>query len=272
MADQTSDRLRPQRVSLPYDDISRTIVVRHIQTPAERLRGFAPEEEVESVRRVLEDGNFDYGPVMRDLTVIGRIARKACGSAPSSSRVGSLAEPLAATMLISADTEISRAIRALAEDPWLLVVGGRSIAGVITPSDLNRQAARTYFYLLLADFEIRLADVIRTEFLDPDVVLSLVGEETRVEITRRHTVAQAGEVDSDLVAAMDLSDLVNIGARSAPVRSAFGTGSRTGWEDIAGPLCEFRNQVMHLARPMLDDHLGLPRLIRMEERLRALLG
>jgi hypothetical protein len=269
---QAPGNVTAEREPLPYEDISRTIVVRHFQTPAERLRSFGPREDAGTALAVLSAGNFDYAPVLEHGAVVGRVSRKACAAASSVSVVGSLAEPLSASMLISADTEIGKAIRALAEDPWLLVVGGRAISGVVTPSDLNKQAARAYFYLLLASFEMGLADVVRDVFADQRQALAKLTNERSSRVALRYARAATSDVDSDLVSAMDLFDLVHLGCKSREVRAAFGVGSRASWERLTGSLPSFRNRVMHPPRPLLQGSRGLRGLIDAEERLRGLLG
>jgi len=62
--------------------------------------------------------------------------------------------------LVSADVPVSRALEWLMETPCLFVLDGRRITGFFVEADLNKQPARTHFYLLVASLEGGLAHLI----------------------------------------------------------------------------------------------------------------
>lgn len=160
----------------------------------------------------------------------------------------------------------------LQHDPWLLVVDGRQITGLVTPSDLNRQAARSYFYLLVADFEIRLADAIRDTFDEQTDAYRFLDPAEVKGIEKRVRAARTGDIDSDVVAAMYLRNLLKIAAGSPDVRCRVDHVGTDDWEWVNSELNLFRRRVMHPVKPLLDDTSGLDELIEVEGRLRRLAG
>lgn len=136
----------------------------------------------------------------------------------------------------------------LSEDHWLLVVDGNRVTGVVTPSDLNRYAARTYLYLLLADFESQLANAIR-RVVGPEGATALLSDTGRNEVKARFEMLKEGDVEIDELAAMQLSDLVAIGKKQPSVRAGFGVDSASEWKALTGPVVRLRHAVMHPSRP-----------------------
>ena len=260
----------PARPPFAYEDIASALTVRHIQTPARDLLGFEPNTPAGEAAAVLETRRIDFAPVMQANEIVGRVGLSSLLDSPTD-LVGALAVPLATDYLVTADVAISQVMKWLLEHPWLLVIDGRHVSGVVTPSDLNRQAARTYFYLLIADFEIRLADYTRRFFDDQTKALALMSGERRADIEVRFKNATSRDIESDLVAAMDFSDLLHVAKRFAPIHQAFGFTSGTSWTNATGRLAEFRHEIMHPVRGILDDQKGLSRLIAIEDRLRSLL-
>lgn len=256
--------------AFPYEDIVERLTVSHIQTPVERLLGFTAEDSVEVARQRLTKNHFDFGPIRRNGELMGRTGVEQLDGAAGT--IGERYEPLSEQYLISSGSSIRSAMQWLVHDPWLLVVEGRRITGLVTPSDLNRQASRAYFYLLVADFEIRLADAIRAEFEDQEDVFHLLDEYAITKTKKNLERARKGDIDSDLVAAMYLGDMLIVAARSADVRSRLDHVTEEDWEWAKRNVNSFRNQVMHPTTPLLDETAGLGRLIETEERLRRLAG
>jgi hypothetical protein len=69
---------------------------------------------------------------------------------------------------VAGDTPLGALMPAMARSPFLLGVEGRAVSGLVTPSDLNKQAGRTYYYLLVAAVEMNLAERIREYFADQE--------------------------------------------------------------------------------------------------------
>ena len=55
--------------------------------------------------------------------------------------------------LLSMDAELSVLLSALADSPMVFLVGPNGLQAFVTPSDLERHAARAHFYLLVSSIE-----------------------------------------------------------------------------------------------------------------------
>jgi hypothetical protein len=159
---------------------------------------------------------YDFAPLLREGRVVGRVARKRL-TAGSSEAVGALGEPLDDRMVVSADATLRELVLALASNPFLFVVTGAELTGLVTTSDLNREAARAYFFLLIVGFEMALALVTRTKSKSGEANLreALTAERWRV-IQRRLRLQRSFGAEIDEVACMDLRDLIDICLRLMP--------------------------------------------------------
>lgn len=252
------------------DEIAGSFAVRHVHTPAARLKGFEVEHPASEAVDVMTTHTFDFAPVYRDGRLLGRVAREDLVGA---SRVGDALQPLAGSYIVSASSPMRELLRWLSSDPWLLTVDGRDISGVVTPSDLNRQASRTYLYMLVVDLELTLAAAIRDHFEDQAVAMELVGNTARVEIEKLATEARNSNLDPDLVSFMNLSNLLHIAGKIPPIREdMFGYETRNQWKKDTGAFIEIRHDVMHPVRQLLNDQDGIERLVDLESRLRSFLS
>lgn len=79
---------------------------------------------------------------------------------------------------------------------------------------------------------------------------------------------------ADIVAAMDLTDLLNVVKKTEALRSKFGAYSAGRWDrEMSAPIIDLRHDVMHTVRTLATDApTSLLRLIRLDERIRLLLA
>ena len=263
---------RPSR-SLPsriMDEIAASFTVRHVQTPASRLRGFDVEEPASEAVDIMKSHTFDFAPAYRGGRLLGRVARDDLVDATT---VGDALQPLAGHYIVSAHSPMTELLRWLTSDPWLLTVDGRDISGVVTPSDLNRQASRTYLYMLVVDLELTLAAAIRDHFEDQSDAMELLGEAARADIEKLASEARTTNLDPDLVSFMNLSNLLHIAGKTPAIRQEmFGYETRSSWKKDTGAFIEIRHDVMHPVRPLLNDQDGIERLVDLEGRLRSFLS
>ena len=110
----------------------------------------------------------------------------------------------------------------LHDRPFLFVVEGREITGLVTPSDLNKQPGRTYFYLLIANLEIAIAEMVRSHFANQSDALGLISKSRRGSVASRLAELRTGDVDADVVAALDFADLLTVVKNTPTLLAAFG--------------------------------------------------
>jgi hypothetical protein len=240
------------------DEVARIITARHLQTPRADFHVTSPGEPCEGVADVMERSTFDFMPVVIDEEIIGRCALHAARQCDGP--VAEILEPIRASMLVSGDLAIDRLLSHLASDPWLLVVDDRTISGLITPSDLNRQSARVYFYGLLAATETRLADEVRGR-IPEDKALARIDPDERNKVEENLAKLRKGDVEPDYVAAFYFRGLFQVAKRSPQIREALGLPDAAWWERRETSLNQFRNGVMHTPVPILTDRAGIQELI-----------
>jgi hypothetical protein len=253
-----------------YQDIAAALTARHLQTRYEELVGFDVNHRASDIHAKLEEAGYDFAPVTEGDRLVGRIGQHSVAG-HTQLRAGDLLERLSPRFLIASNSDVGRVMTWLVDDPWLLVVDGNRVTGVVTPSDLNRQAGRTYLYLLITDFESRLADSIR-RIVGPKSAVTYLSESRQIKVLELFLELKNGEVEVDEVAAMQLSDLVAIGKKQAPIRLEFGVHSATEWRTLTGSVIRLRHAVMHATRPFLSDRIGLAQLTEDRTRLQRLLG
>ena len=138
--------------------------------------------------------------------------------------------------------------------------------GFVTSSDLNKHPARVHFYLLLTSFEISLAAWVRREYPDPHSTLGLLEYGGRKAL-HRFRRDQRNNVVVDLVAGMDLGDLLAIVGSRDDGRYAYATSLFESWEAWTAKLTSLRNAVMHPVLSFLGPSRSISELISLERGL-----
>lgn len=253
---------------LDLGEISRAVQARHLATPMGSALVLNPGDDADSALERLRLLQFDAAPVAVDGRPTG-IFR----AGPQRGRtVGHRMAPLAATVMVSADTPMADVARFLCEEPFLFVLRGREITGFITPADLGSAAARTHYYLLLAALEMALARLLRRSFPHQMDAIALLSPQRRK--AHHRLTAQLRERDEliDDIAALSLADLLAIAGSDSAYRSA-ATSAGRGWRWLGDGLANFRNDVMHPARDFAAASAsGIGKLVDFEERMSTLIA
>jgi hypothetical protein len=143
--------------------------------------------------------------------------------------------------------------------------------GLFTISDLNRRQIRSILYRLLSVAELGLAQLIESEINDPWEWLPLLSEENQVRVLGYWELSKRRGVDIGPLAALTLTQLLTIAAKTERLRERIGFKSRTDIDREAGRVPEFRNRIMHPVRPLilgLEDVEMAYRAARFLEHLR----
>jgi hypothetical protein len=256
---------------IDYEEIASAIHVRHLQTRLEHALSLDPTHDAASAARTLAKENFDQAPVLDHTVLLGVVTRAALEQATGP--VSGVVEPIRPIDMVSADAPVAKLMSWLLNRQWLMVLDGHATTGFVVAADLNKQPARTYFYLLVASFEAGLADVIRSwAGAAEERILDELTNAQRRRVTAARTAARREDVDADLVAYLYLSDLLRIVGRVPELRRAVGATSGRAWAKRTGSLNELRHAVMHPTRDLLDRERPLGRLIELETELHALLA
>lgn len=127
------------------------------------------------------------------------------------------------------------------------------IWGLITISDLNRHGVRSGIYRLLADVESGLARCLELEHQDPWKWLRHLDEEYQARVLGYWELSKKQGVDVGPIAALTLSQFIQIICRDDKGATRLGYPSRTQFKRVASGLPSLRNRVMHPVRPLVHS-------------------
>jgi hypothetical protein len=178
----------------------------------------------ERAARILADLQFDQAPVFSGSRLIGYVLRNSLEEHPQRT-VRSATTSVDQTSVLSASADLNAFLGVLDNRRFAFVVGQTGIEGFVTPSDLNKHAARAHFYLLLAELEILLSNAIRARVRNQDNLLEFLGRAVQRTIRRRF--------QEDSAAAIEVDFLVYMGATRGRTWLLRGHASQTGARQIA---------------------------------------
>lgn len=141
------------------------------------------------------------------------------------------------------------------------------VVGIVTPSDLNKLPARTYFYNLLAKLEMTFAQVIRDYYgNDQSALLKVMPRERAADVV---DALRRADLEIDVVHFLYLTDLFKIVDDENDLQSQMGLKDA----EIAAlhDLRAMRNDTMHPVRIMLDNQQGITDLHRHVQQMVTLI-
>jgi hypothetical protein len=144
-----------------------------------------------------------------------------------------------------------------AEGPYSL----SRFAGLLTLSDLNRHGVRFALYRIIAALESGLEKVISNFFSDSSDWLKKLNENDQVRILGYCELAKRNNVEIDFIEATQLTNLINIVAKTKEIIGLLKYNSRSDFEKQTGHIAELRNQVMHVVRPLIIKQSDVSRLL-----------
>jgi hypothetical protein len=254
----------------PYDDVIHAIVADHLETDIKAAKVIDVDESPREAGRALGGAGFDQAPAMAGTKLVGFVVAKELRKSRRR-RVEPLVHPFEASVLVSSAATIPELLGAFTGAPFLFVLGGRSVTGFVTPADLGKHPARTYFFLLLSDLEMGMARIVRERYGGGDAPVALLSPDRQQRVRNRHDELTQLDVEADYVSDLDFPDLLAVIGRTPELRGAFGYSSRNKWEAATGRLVGLRNHVMHPTRDFEPMYSSLPTLARLDERLRSLI-
>lgn len=231
-------------------DISSAIRVRHIRTPGSDVSPIKDGDEQGQVLALMTRHQYDASPVLGDSGVTGLLWRE--DLLDTATPVSEAMRGLAAEMLIEARAPLTDLVARFREGQrFLLVLDGRGIDGVVTPSDLGKQAGRTHLFMEISALELGLAEEARSlQDGDAAALQALLPADRVSAAKRRRNAKSKRDEDVDFVGALDFGDLLLIGQQLAPENDP-------AWSSISGgereSLKHFRNSVMHAVLQVTSD-------------------
>jgi hypothetical protein len=221
-------------------------------------------------QKALSYSDISYFPVKSGKQITGIVRRR--GTKVDDER------PLTVDWLIGADTTILQLLDLFARDTHriFLVLQASEIVGLVAPADLNKVPARASVYLLTAQFEVLLVELIREVLNDDEQALrDRLDEGRRKQLEKAYKSAQKGDVQLDFFRVLYFKDLLDLAKQDEAARAKLGF---TCFEDAekALDLAFLRNSVSHLTGLMIKSRAELVKtnqdcetIISLSNRLRG---
>jgi len=218
--------------------------------------------------------NYDYAPVVNGKCVYGLASKKLLTNLHKTKRV--LSPSLAEVSDGSHFFEVSHSCVTL---PQILEKMSDSLAvlvfetgqvehhfishfiGLMTLSDLNRHEIRFALFRIITALESSLEKVISNFFSDPNDWLKKLTENDQVRILGYCELAKRNNVETDFIEATQLTNLLNIVAKTKEIIELLKYKSRSDFEKQTGNISQLRNQVMHVVRPLIIKQNDTLRLL-----------
>ena len=255
-------------MTLQLAGLSTSIAVGHLATPLDGAAVITPTTPVRSARRLLDEGQFDQAPVIDGGVPIGYVL---AGDLPKArGGVVSVMKPILPRALVGHSTPLVDALPWLEATRFLFLLEGQRVSGFIVPSDLNRQAGRSYFYLGLVELELRLAALVRA--IDTsERVLGTLGPARADQLRKNLEKSRKKNTEVDAVAEMYLPDLFDVAGKLSKLPDTIGVG-RGGWADYWRPIRTLRNRISHASGPILQTPAQLEDILEADRRTHRLIG
>ncbi|MBZ0299511.1 MAG: hypothetical protein K8J31_07225 [Anaerolineae bacterium] len=216
------------------------------------------EQSLADITEYAQKNSYDTIPVKRNGQIDGLLYV-----------VAGEIKPITHDLLLSRDTPIPDALALLSAShhPAFLVLYRQEIEGILTPSDFNKVLARSYFYNLLAQLEMLLAQHARVFYSNTDDLVGIVKPDNktvpqhRKTIRERHSSAERKNYNLDLVHSLMLEELECLVQKDEGFRKKLGfTDLMHAEQMFDGINSGFRRKVMHPVRPLLSDQIGIEQL------------
>lgn len=144
------------------------------------------------------------------------------------------------------------------------------VIGLVHFSDLNKHAARLYFYLWLAGIEMGLAQLIsKTLGQKKDWLFDYLGKNDKKlsMILRQMEIDERKDAAQNPTGYMDLSDLIKIVGKSDKLHKQLGFISGNKWKEATSGLINLRNCIMHPVRTLVITINELESLKKRHEKM-----
>ena len=241
--------------------LSNSLSLSMIMTPSDRLVTIEADTSIKDCLQAMRN-YFDQLPVLASSDPIGMFFRSSLTKEtdPDSLVVDSLT-PMVDIASIRSSESIGQAIEVLASNEACMVFDTETgnFGGLIHFSDLNKHPVRIYCYLWISAIEMSLAELIQKRLPKLSDWIDCISDHRQVQILGRLEYSKRQNIEILPTEGLDLSDLVNIVAKTEGLRELFKM-SKKQFEKRANRLVDLRNRAMHPVRSLIKDHSEVERL------------
>ncbi len=135
------------RSESPVGDLWSVFHAGHITTALENAFKVGQTESGPVAHRQLEERRFDQAPVEFQGHIVGWVSTEHLREAAT---VKAVMKRLDKSAIVSAEASMAGTLQLLGQHRFVFTAGENGLSGFIVPSDLDRHAARSYFYLFIA--------------------------------------------------------------------------------------------------------------------------
>lgn len=207
----------------------------HIATNLQAARVVDQSETASTARRCLTESRFDQAPVVLQERVVGWVLTD---SLQNEQAVASVMTPLDQSAIVSAESSVASALQILGQNDFVFTADKDGLSGFIVPSDLDRHATRSYFYLLVSGIEMLLSEVVKHSFSE-EALIDVMSRNVR----RRYDQARAVNTETNAAEYLYIKQLVKLF-----LATPHADNPRLWSKQLTQQLTEvgdFRNVVMH---------------------------
>jgi hypothetical protein len=209
----------------------------HIATDIKGAITVDQGEQGFTAHRRLSQQRFDQAPVVSQGRIVGWVLTSRL---PEDRTVNSVMTPLDNSAIVSAESSIPRVLQLLGRHSFVFTADTDGLAGFIVPSDLDRHAVRSYFYLLVAGIEMLLSELVKFATPEEGIIVTM-----RPSMRKRYWQAHEKNSEAHPVEYLYLGELVKLF-----LATSFGRDEHL-WDDTSIQrliaVQKFRNTVMHPA-------------------------
>lgn len=240
--------------------LEQVFTVETIMTPRAEFLLWSGTEPIDQLWQRANDNKIDVIPVLSNDNIISVLYQGGCDPIQ-----------LKEDQFIAYNVSIPKALKLLNRKeclPFLLVTYQNMVVGLVTKSDFNKLPTRTYFYNLLANLEMELAERIRKHFHSShEKILELLKKDKSEEGKQHYDklclqVEQMKQTNTeiDVVHFLNLSQLIKVVRETDELRTALGFTSRSQVDKQINGLVHFRNDVMHSVKLILNENRSFEKL------------
>lgn len=219
-------------------DLSEVFRAAQLSTPLSEAETVELDESPFAAFERLSKLRFDQAPVRFQGHFVGWVST---AQLRTSSKVTSALQPLEKCAILAVDAPLKDLLANLGSTGVVFLAGHRGLEAFVTPSDLDRQAARGHFYLLLSGIEMLLSDLFDGIVPEPAIEAAIAGQ--RLDDWK---AARSKNWDARPVEYLDLEPLCNLFSSAVN-----GSGWERRYDNMLKELCHLRPRVMHSTRPLL---------------------
>ncbi len=215
----------------------------------------------------LDRENIDVAPVREEATR-RYVLREQLRERRTSQRVADVASVVDINHLVTGDVGLGEALELLEDRGFLFTIEGGGIAGIITPSDVQRTPVSMVVLAVILAAEAGMTRLIAACYETEDGWQSKLSPERAKALEKRYQKRVRRNAEMTRLDLLMLEDRLAVVAKTRSLWGVIGFGSRRGFERWAHRLQVTRDELAH-GHSMLDVEPDPVKALALVRRVRA---